>query len=201
MYSIQCSYRYTNSQRQLFSNLCSNFAGNPVNNATQFALGNNTIVWTATDASGNTASCNQAITVVDNQPPTISCPSATTLTVNNAGCTYAGLTGNSVAADNCSSVSISVSPAAPYATGTTVVTYTATDAAGNTAVCTQNVTVVKVPVISSGIVSHVRCRGSNSGVIDLTASGGIGTLTYLWNNGSTNQDIGNLYAGNYTVIL
>lgn len=53
--------------------------GNPVTAATQFAVGNNTVVWTATDAAGNTATCNQTVTVTDNQPPTITCPGPITV--------------------------------------------------------------------------------------------------------------------------
>ncbi|HLF45459.1 MAG TPA: LamG-like jellyroll fold domain-containing protein [Chitinophagaceae bacterium] len=36
-----------------------------------FPIGNTTVTWTATDANGNTATCSQMVTVIDNQPPTI----------------------------------------------------------------------------------------------------------------------------------
>src|SRR5581483_824780 len=39
-----------------------------------YPKGTTTITWTVTDLSGNHASCTQRITVVDNEPPQISCP-------------------------------------------------------------------------------------------------------------------------------
>lgn len=40
------------------------------NNApTTYPIGNTTVTWTATDASGNAATCTQVVTVIDNQPP------------------------------------------------------------------------------------------------------------------------------------
>ncbi|HEX9629732.1 MAG TPA: HYR domain-containing protein, partial [Pyrinomonadaceae bacterium] len=36
-----------------------------------YPKGTTTITWTATDASGNQSSCTQTVTVVDNEPPTI----------------------------------------------------------------------------------------------------------------------------------
>ena len=40
----------------------------------QFPVGTNVVIWTATDASGNTASCQQRVIVRDNLAPVISCP-------------------------------------------------------------------------------------------------------------------------------
>jgi uncharacterized repeat protein (TIGR01451 family) len=40
-----------------------------------FPVGQTTLTYSATDAHGNTASANQIVTVVDNTPPVISCPS------------------------------------------------------------------------------------------------------------------------------
>ena len=44
------------------------------NNALPFyPIGNTTVTWSATNTNGNTATCNQVVTVVDNQPPVITC--------------------------------------------------------------------------------------------------------------------------------
>lgn len=43
--------------------------------------------------------------------------------------------------------------------------------------------------------------GDNAGAIDLTTSGGNMPLTYQWNNGATTQDVQNLAAGNYNVLV
>jgi hypothetical protein len=45
------------------------------NNApAQFPKGDTNVTWTVTDASGNSSTCVQKVTVVDNQNPAISCP-------------------------------------------------------------------------------------------------------------------------------
>ncbi len=51
----------------------------------------------------------------------------------------------------------------------------------------------------SGAVSDD--TGGNNGAIDLTASGGTGSLTYLWSNAATSEDLSNLAAGTYTVTI
>jgi len=56
-------------------------AGSPCEQrAAQFAAGTNVVTWTATDGSGNTATCQQRVIVRDSLPPTITCP--TDVTVN-----------------------------------------------------------------------------------------------------------------------
>ena len=39
-----------------------------------YPVGTTTIIWTVTDDSGNTATCEQTVTVEDNELPTITCP-------------------------------------------------------------------------------------------------------------------------------
>ena len=49
--------------------------------------------------------------------------------------------------------------------------------------------------------SNVSCNGGSDGSIDLTVSGGSGSYTYSWDNGSTSEDISSLSAGTYTVVV
>jgi hypothetical protein len=121
-----------------------------------FPIGSTTIVFTATDFFGNASTCEVAVNVMDGDAPTITCPSnisAETFT-NDIELTI----GQAVATDNCSDVEVSNNfNATPDATGvfpegTTVVTYTAVDAAGNTATCDVE---VMVTVISAVIEQSV----------------------------------------------
>lgn len=62
-------------------------------------------------------------------------------------------------------------------------------------------TVSSPPDIFLSIASYgnVRCNGDSSGFVNLTASGGSGAITFLWNNGATSQNISHLESGTFTV--
>ncbi len=47
----------------------------------------------------------------------------------------------------------------------------------------------------------VSCSNGSDGAIDLTVSGGVGGYTYLWNNGSQEEDLSGLSTGSYTVTI
>ncbi len=49
--------------------------------------------------------------------------------------------------------------------------------------------------------NHVSEVGVPNGSIDLSPSGGTAPYSYLWNNGSTNEDLNNVFAGEYAVII
>lgn len=114
-----------------------------------FPVGSTVITYTAKDASGNTASANQTVTVVDNTVPTITAPADVTL-YTGPGATSCSVTvvnpdatlGTATANDNCPGVTTARGGSNVFPLGDTIVTYTATDAHGNTAQATQKVTVV-----------------------------------------------------------
>ncbi|MFN0175355.1 MAG: T9SS type A sorting domain-containing protein [Saprospiraceae bacterium] len=56
-------------------------------------------------------------------------------------------------------------------------------------------------VITVNSVTNIKCHGTNTGAIDITPSGGVPPYTYLWSNGATTQDLNNIPAGTYTVIV
>ena len=110
-----------------------------------FPLGTTTVTWTVTDGSGNTASCNQNVTVIDNQNPTITCPSTVNVNADAGLCSASGVSlGTPVAADNCTSVIITNNAPTIFPLGTTMVTWTVTDGAGRTTSCNQTVNVADV---------------------------------------------------------
>ena len=45
------------------------------------------------------------------------------------------------------------------------------------------------------------CSGGDDGSIDLTVTGGQAPYSYLWSNGSTDEDLTNIASGSYTVIV
>ena len=108
-----------------------------------FNKGTTTVVYTATDAAGNTATCSFNVNVVDNTPPVITgCPA--NITVNaNASCQAVVTWIPPTVADNCAlgTFTPSIAPGSTFNLGTTTVVYTATDAAGKMASCSFNVTV------------------------------------------------------------
>jgi gliding motility-associated-like protein len=55
-------------------------------------------------------------------------------------------------------------------------------------------------LLSAPTVTDVSCFGGNNGSITITASGGAGNITYLWNNGGTTATIGSLTANSYTLV-
>lgn len=110
-------------------------------------LGVTTVVITATDNAGNTATCTAVVTVTDETDPVIvRCDADHTLAADaNCETTVPVLIGTVSATDNCdTSVSISQSPmsGSTLSLGATMIVFTATDNAGNTDTCTATVTVL-----------------------------------------------------------
>ncbi|MEP6260621.1 MAG: HYR domain-containing protein, partial [Gillisia sp.] len=119
-----------------------------------FPVGTTTVSFTATDESGNTATCSFTVTVNDNEAPVFNSVSDITVNVDAGIC---GATLNfevPTATDNCAGTVVTLTgglaPGSEFPVGTTTVTYTATDAAGNTTTISFTVTVVDniAPVIS-----------------------------------------------------
>jgi uncharacterized protein (TIGR03382 family) len=107
-----------------------------------FPLGSTRVTATATDAAGNASTCSFTITVRDTTAPTLSCPGD--LTVDATSTTGATVTyPPATASDSVSNVTVSYSKASGthFDVGSTPVSVTAADAAGNSASCSFTVTV------------------------------------------------------------
>src|SRR5439155_15672696 len=101
-----------------------------------------TRTWPATDACGNTANCSQTVTVDDTTKPRIICMPNKTVE-----CTSNWTFDAPTASDTCGSVTITILNTVTNTTGhcgntfDATRTWRATDACGNTAECSQTVTV------------------------------------------------------------
>lgn len=118
---------------------------------TPVGLGTHTITLSANDGSssngglGNTTTTTTTLTVADQTDPVISCPTdiVVELPLNSSDVSMPVTYPAATATDNCSTPTITYSheSGSTFPVGTTTVTATATDAAGNDSTCTFNVTV------------------------------------------------------------
>jgi hypothetical protein len=127
----------------LWSNGSTNQVVNGLNAGTYFV--------TVYDFNGCTATSYTMITTIDNVAPVIAAPAAKTVNTNPGACYATNVAlGTPNVFDNCGSVTYTNNAPVVYQAGVTVVTWTATDAMGNTATSTQTVTVIdnQAPVIA-----------------------------------------------------
>jgi len=142
--------------------------------ADAYPVGVTSITWTGTDAYDRVVSCIQQITIAgagDTTPPTLSVPASISISTDQCSLLLDDELGVATAEDSCSS-SVSISrtgvptvacptPSEPnkqcesfvFPTGTTVITYTATDGSGNVATGTQTVTLTESPAIPPTITA------------------------------------------------
>ncbi|MEO1434709.1 MAG: HYR domain-containing protein, partial [Bacteroidota bacterium] len=183
-----------------------------------FPVGSTPVVWTVTDASGNTTTCSITLVISDTQDPVVSnCPTDI-VQDNDLGVCEAVVNWTApTAADNCTNVmtSSTANPGDVFPVGTTTVTYTFTDDAGNTSICSFDVTVEdnEAPVVSdcptdltqdsdAGVCEAVvtwtvPTATDNCGITNMTASANPGdtfpvgttTVTYTWTDAAGNTSV------------
>src|SRR6266545_1064289 len=152
-----------------------------------FPVGTTTVNITTT--AGTTASFT--VTVNDTQPPTITCPANIVVqTAPNA--TSAVVNFAATGSDNCPASVLSYSPPSGsiFPLGTTIVTATNTDASGNTATCTFNVTVNQPQTIQFNAAAlNVPESGSAINLIVTRTGGSVGaaTVDYATSDGTATQ--------------
>src|SRR5439155_1532272 len=126
------------------------------NSGENFPSGVTTVTNTATDAAGNATSRSFTVTVVDDTKPVIALGANLSLPTDPGQCAAGVASLGTTATDNAPGVTLAgvrrdgAALSASFSGGTTTITWTATDASGNTATATQTVTVndAESPVIS-----------------------------------------------------
>ncbi|MCK3685487.1 PKD-like domain-containing protein, partial [Maribellus sp. YY47] len=158
---------------------------------------------TVTDPAGNTDDCTATLTLVDNIAPQITCPGNITQTAS-AGVCEAVVNFTATATDNCSAVvTYSHNPGTSFPVGTTTVTATATDPAGNTDVCTFTVTVTddEAPNITCPTSYTATGNSACTGVVNVAPpvyDDNCGVTSFSWTmSGATNAS-GVTPIGTYT---
>jgi len=108
-----------------------------------FPIGDTNVIWTVTDVSGNTNTCTQLVTVIDDIDPTISCSIDIEISTNTNDCFASGVNlTDPTTSDNCNVQSVTNDAPTTFPIGDTNVIWTVTDDSGNTNTCIQVVTVI-----------------------------------------------------------
>ena len=190
-----------------------------------FKLGTTVVTYKVTDAKGITYTATFSITVSETVPPVLSgCPKDS-IVVTTAGtilsgagpfltnvtagvdCSGALLTFvTPVATDNCGLAVVEQTtgqaPGTLFVPGSSVLTFKATDASGNSTLCSVKVTVQGIPAPTISISKPVGCPGESATITTTNIPG----ATYVWKKDATTLpdndfEISVTEAGTYSVEL
>jgi uncharacterized repeat protein (TIGR01451 family) len=160
--TVECHTAFTDPGAVAHDACAGDFAATASSNVNPNAVGTYTITYSATDPSGHAATpVTRTVNVVDTTAPVVTPPAAVTLQTGPNG-TSCGVTvsnldgtlGTATANDSCQGALPTTRSGVPsgnfFPVGQTTLTYSATDAYGNTGSATQVVTVVDTtpPAIS-----------------------------------------------------
>lgn len=86
-------------------------------------------------------------------------------------------------------------------TGVPAGTYSVTITLGTQVVVATDVVTDPVAISVTSTITDPVPAGSNTGAINITVAGGMAPYSFLWSNGSPNEDLTNIAAGIYTVTI
>ncbi len=170
-------------------------------------LGPHEITIEAFDASGNSSTTTQTITIVDDLSPVLVCPQSIVRCFGNDVVQYDAPT----ASDNCLGIGgqfafvAGLPSGSTFPVGATTNIFSYTDAQGNVGTCSFEVTILTQLSI---LIQNVKDDNStpDNGAIDIQVTGSLSPYSYDWFlNGSpfpdTTEDITGLSSGIYTVLI
>ena len=192
----------------------SNFTGAasgsyPIPGGVNFKPGVTPVTYTFKDAKGNSTACSFNVTVQDLVAPTATCPTDITINANTGGCLAFATWTPPTFIDECDATPTVTSSHAPntfFFFGTTQVTYTATDDAGNVGTCTFNVVVkdLQPPVANC---KNINVSLGVNGTVTVTSAqvDNNSTDNCFYNyeplNASATYNCTNKGANNYTLVI
>lgn len=170
-----------------------------------FPIGTTTVIWIATDESGNTATSIQTVTITDTEAPIVNSNPSVTLCHEASGNYNIPV---ATATDNCNvnSVTYQITGATArngngldasgnFNVGSSTIIWTVTDNAGNNSTITTTVTInskisasiADAYAVSPGGKANTIYLGYGPSSLTLTATvvNGTAPYSYSWNNGAT----------------
>jgi hypothetical protein len=135
--------------------------------------------------------CNLSFSATTTNPTCGASDGAINVTINSGSGNYSFVWNTGPTTEDLSNV-----PAGSYS-----VTITDNGQANCVRDTTINLASANGPIVNSITPTAETCLGDNDGSVTVNASGGTGTLTYLWNNNETTPTITGLTPGNYLVTV
>lgn len=142
-----------------------------------------TVTLTAADGTGNTSTCAVILTTADQTAPALTCPPNDTVLLTNT-CQGTVPAYSATVTDNCSAnlsaAQTPMSGTAITAAGNITVTFSVTDASGNTSTCSMNLAAIAPPITGTTSVTNANPCDGDTVTLTSTATG----TAYFWSNGA-----------------
>ncbi len=153
----------------VFSDLCSTNVSTQHDAPPTFPIDETIVTWSVDDGNGNMIEVLQRVVVSDQEAPTASPPADVVIGHDAGTCEATAVDlGLPTADDNCGVTSITNDAVEPFPLGDTEVTWYISDAAGNTIMVTQMVTVTNAdPMANAGPDQVLECNSNDGQVVTL----------------------------------
>jgi len=171
----------------------------PLQQITQTATGLSAGTYTVTVTDAEGAVIRESLTITEFDTIQINITTSDTECNTSKGSATATASGDNPPYNYIWTNGDTIQSATNLRSGIYMVTVTDNEGCTNTAVATIND--IGGPEITVNAIQHLKCAGDKNGIIDINVSGGTTPYIYNWSNGETTQDIMNLTAGTYEIIV